>query len=756
MSTPESVDGIPLAQASPVVIYPAEPAEPDAAQFSPVEPAFVRSARGDKVIQDPDGGVVRQELADGGVYDRFDNEGRPIHGVVDGQGMDISYAPDGSSVLSYAGGDKVMLDPDGGVVRQATADGGVFDRFDGGGRPTHGVVDGQPVDVVYGGDGGSTWRYGDGTSVSRDADGGVVRQELPDGGVYDRFDGEDRPTHGVVDGRNVDIRYAANGGSVQSYAGGETVTLDANGDVVRQELPDGVGFYDRFDGEGRPVHGVIDGQSVDIRYAADGGSVLSYAGGETVTLSPDGSVVRQELPDGVGFYDRFDGEDRPTHGVVDGRNVDIRYAADGGSVQSYAGGETVTLSPDGSVVRQELPDGVGFYDRFDGEDRPTHGVVDGRNVDITYAPDGGSVQSYAGGEKVTLNPDGSIARQELPNGAGFYDQFDGEDRPVHGVIDGRNVDITYAPDGSSVQSYEDDGTKIYRDPDYNLTKQVLSDGTTYDTFDTKERPTHGVVPARDGRPAQQVSITYGPDGSSTSTFGDGAVVKRDGADNLTSMQSNGWTFDTFDAQDRPTAGTEDGTGRTVKVVYAKDGSSVWTYSDGNIVTRDAKGDLLNSQANGWTYDEFDSEARPTHGYDGDGNTVDIKYTADGLVESTFGNGTVVGSDSDGNPIYQIVNGERAEYAVEIPKLGAAIKKIEGERDAIEVALKILWAYFEDAVGSAWVSPSGTKYQELGKDMSKLTIDTKGLLDDAIRAMQKSYDTYVGAEGANTKNMTNAK
>ncbi|MFF5173266.1 hypothetical protein ACFY3U_11580, partial [Micromonospora sp. NPDC000089] len=394
------------------------------------------------------------------------------------------------------------------------------------------------------------------------------------------------------------------------------------------------------------------------------------------------------------------------------------------------------------------------FDRFDGDNRPIHGIVDGQLVSISYGTDGESTWTFGDGSGLVRNADGDLVRQTTADGT-VFDRFDGDNRPVHGLVDGQPVSISYGGNGESTWTYSD-GSALVRNADGNAVRQTTPDGTVFDQFDGDNRPTHGVLPARDGQPAQDVSITYGPDGSNTWTYGDGTVIKRDGADKLTSMQSDGWTFETFDDQDRPTAGTEAGTGKTVKVVYAKDGSSVWTYSDGSIVTRDANGELLTMQTNGWTYDEFDSEGRPTHGYDRDGKTVDIRYTADGLVESTFGGGNVMVTDSDGNPIYQIVNGEKAEYAVEIPKLGAAIKKIEGERDLIEGELDKLKSWFENVVGGAWMSPSGTKYQELSKDMVKLTTDTRALLDDAILAMQKSYDTYVGAEGTNLKNLTIAK
>ncbi|WCN83231.1 beta strand repeat-containing protein [Micromonospora sp. LH3U1] len=714
---------------------------------------------GSTIQRNPDGDVVRQTTADGAVFERFDADGKPIQGTVGGQAVDITYNGDGSSIYNFADGSAVERNANGDLIRQRTADGAVFDKFTSDGRPTHGTMPGagggtpQDVDISYNGDGSSTYRFDDGSSVDRNADGDVLRMTTPEGAVFDRFTVDGKPTHGTVGGQAVDVVYDGDGGSVWTYGDGTTVTRNADGDVVRQVTADGA-VFDRFTVDGKPTHGTVGGQAVDVVYDGDGGSVWTYGDGTTVTRNADGDVVRQVTADGA-VFDRFTADGKPTHGTVDGQAVDIAYDGDGGSVWTYGDGTTVSRNADGDVVRQVTADGA-VFDRFTADGKPTHGTVDGQAVDIAYNGDGSSIWTYAGdGAKVFRSPDGTVVRQELADGS-VYDQFNSGGKPTHGTVGGQAVSISYANDGTSIWTYEGDGTRVHRDPDGNVTKQILADGTTYDSFDADGRPVHGTVPARDGQPAQEVSVIYAPDGSSTWKYGDGTILKRNGAGDVTLMQSGGWTFAAFDSQGRPTAGKEDDSGNTVKIVYAQDGTGVWTYSDGTIVTRDANGDVKTMQSNGWTYDEFDAGGRPTHGYDGKGNTVDITYKADGIIESKFGDGTVVGTDKDGKPIYQIVNGERADYAIEIPKLGAAIKTIAGERDLIESNLKTLKSFFEDMIGTVWVSPSGAKYQELVKDMGKLTTDTKGLLDDAILAMQKSYDNYVGAEGTNTQNMTNTK
>ena len=170
-------------------------------------------ADGTKVDRDAAGDVTREVSADGATFDRFNADGKPTHGTVPGsdgqpaQAVDIAYGGDGSSTWTYADGAKVDRNPDGVVVRQTTAEGTVFDRFNGDGKPTHGTVpgsDGQPaqaVDITYGGDGSSTWTYADGAKVDRNPDGVVVRQTTAEGTVFDRFNGDGKPTHGTVPGR---------------------------------------------------------------------------------------------------------------------------------------------------------------------------------------------------------------------------------------------------------------------------------------------------------------------------------------------------------------------------------------------------------------------------------------------------------------------------------------------------------------------------------------------------------------------------
>ncbi|MET8233671.1 hypothetical protein ABZS77_23665 [Micromonospora sp. NPDC005298] len=747
-------------------------------------------ADGTSVDRNAAGDVTRQVTADGASFDRFTADGRPTHGTVPGedgqpaQAVDVAYGGDGSSTWSYADGTTVDRNAAGDATRQVTADGASFDRFTADGKPTHGTVpgeDGQPaqaVDITYGGDGSSTWTYADGTTVDRNAAGDATRKVTADGASFDQFTADGKPTHGTVPGSDgqpaqaVSISYGSDGSSTWTYADGTTVDRNAEGDVTRKVTADGASF-DQFTADGKPTHGTVPGvdgqpaQAVDITYGGDGSSTWTYADGTRVNRNAEGDVTRQVTPDGASF-DQFTPDGKPTHGTVPGLNgqpaqsVDIAYGGDGSSTWTYADGTTVDRNAAGEVVRQTTPEGL-VYDAFNQDGKPTHGTVPGlggepaQQVDITYGVDGSSVWSYQGdGSKVFRAADGTMTRQELKDGT-VYDRFNGDGRPTHGTVPGRDgqpaqqVDIVYGADGASIWSYQGDGTKVYRNAEGDTTRQVLKDGMTFDQFDAKGNPTHGIVPSMNGEPAQQITIAYAPDGSSTWKYDDGTTVRRDAAGTVTGVQAAGWTFDRFDGQGRPTHGTEDGKTNAVDIKYSDDGSSLWTYRDGTVVNRNPNGDVVLMQAEGWIYDAFDGQGRPLHGSK-DGKNVTISYGADGLTTLMYDPKNGMITDGNGKPVAVVVDGKRYEYAVQIPLLGESISSVRKQRDSIDGSLKAMAIHLQ-SICESWNSPAGAKYEALTTDLKKLTTDTQGLLDDAVAAMQKSYDNYVGAEGANLTSMT---
>ncbi|MGW0435759.1 hypothetical protein ACWDV4_24865, partial [Micromonospora sp. NPDC003197] len=336
------------------------------------------------------------------------------------QPVNISYQGD-ASTWRYADGTTVTYNDDGNVIRQQLPDGTVFDRFNANGEPTHGLLTGengqppQPVNISYN-DNGSTWHYTDGTTVTYNGDGNVIRQELPDGTVFDRFNANGEPTHGIVqgeDGQSHPVNISHNGDeSTWRYADGTTIAYNGDGDVVRQQLPDGT-VFDRFNANGEPTHGLLAGengqppQPVNISYQGDA-STWHYTDGTTVTYNGDGNVIRQQLPDGT-VFDQFTADGRPLHGTVQGEDgqpaqtVDITYN-DNGSTWTFDDGTTVVHDNNGNVIQQTTPDGV-VFDQFTPDGKPTHGTIppsDGQpaqTVDITYN-DNGSTWTFDDGTTV--------------------------------------------------------------------------------------------------------------------------------------------------------------------------------------------------------------------------------------------------------------------------------------------------------------------------------------------------------------------
>ncbi|WP_460777409.1 RHS repeat domain-containing protein, partial [Micromonospora polyrhachis] len=649
-----------------------------------------RYTDGTTVTYNNDGNVVRQQLPDGTVFDQFTADGKPTHGILAGndgqpaQTVDITYQGN-ASTWRYADGTTVTYNDDGNVTRQQLPDGTVFDQFTPDGRPLHGTVpgsDGQPaqsVDITYQGD-ASTWRYTDGTTVTYNDDGNVVRQQLPDGTVFDQFTADGKPTHGILAGNDgqpaqaVDITYQGDA-STWRYADGTTVTYNDDGNVTRQRLPDGT-VFDQFTTDGKPTHGTIppsDGQpaqTVDITYQGDTSS-WRYADGTTVTYNDDGNVTHQQLPDGS-VFDRFTADGRPTHGVLAGNDgqpaqaVDITYQGNA-STWRYADGTTVTYNDDGNVTRQRLPDGT-VFDQFTTDGKPTHGTIppsDGQpaqTVDITYQGDTSSWR-YADGTTVTYNNDGNVTHQQLPDGS-VFDRFTADGRPTHGVLAGNDgqpaqaVDITYQ--GNASTWHYTDGTTVTYNDDGNVTRQQLPDGTVFDQFTPDGKPLHGVLAGSDGQPAQSVDITYQGD-ASTWHYADGTTVTYNDDGNVTRQQlPDGTVFDQFTPDGKPLhgvlAGSDGQPAQSVDITYQGD-ASTWHYTDGTTVTYNNDGNVTRQQLpDGTVFDQFTADGKPTHGIlagsDGQpAQSVDITYQGDASTWH-YADGTTVTYNNDGNVTHQ--------------------------------------------------------------------------------------------------------
>ncbi|MGC4783573.1 hypothetical protein ACLQ3A_18290, partial [Micromonospora zamorensis] len=352
--------------------------------------------------------------------------------------------------------------------------------------------------------------------------------------------------------------------------------------------------------------------------------------------------------------------------------MSIAYGGDGSSTWTYADGTTVDRNAAGDVTREVSADGASF-DRFTADGRPTHGTVPGadgqpaQDVSIAYGGDGSSTWTYADGTKVDRNAAGDVTREVSADGATF-DRFTADGKPTHGTVPGaegqpaQDVSIAYGGDGSSTWTYAD-GTTVDRNAAGDVTREVNADGATFDRFTADGKPTHGTVPGSDGQPAQDVSITYGPDGSSTWTYADGTTVDRNAAGDVTrEVSPDGATFDRFNGDGKPTHGTVPGAdgqpAQAVDITYGADGSSTWTYADGTKVDRNPDGAVVRqTTSEGTVFDRFNGDGKPTHGTvpgsDGQpAQAVDIAYGGDGSSTWTYADGTKVDRNPDGVVVRQ--------------------------------------------------------------------------------------------------------
>ncbi|MGC4852143.1 WXG100 family type VII secretion target [Micromonospora sp. DT4] len=421
------------------------------------------------------------------------------------------------------------------------------------------------------------------------------------------------------------------------------------------------------------------------------------------------------------------------------------------------------MSYDGSgdVTSQVSADGI-VFNRFDSENRPTHATMPGSgDVTISYTSNGASTWSYADGTSVERNAAGAITRETTSDGI-VYDRFDADGRAVHGRVPGadgqppQTVSITYKPNGDSTWTYQDAGgatTMTLTRDGSGKPLTMVQDGWTFQKFDGEGRPTAGHGPDGD------VTISYGAHGGSTWTFTDEhhtrTVIDRDASGHPTRMIVDGWTYTKFDDEGRPLVGYKSGenggAGEKVTITYGHDGSSVWKYGDGTVVTRAGDGHVTSLVVDGWTYTKFDDQGRPTYGTK-DGKHISISYQGDWTV-TTYPDGTKIGTDSHGRPIYQInPDGSRFEYRVEIPKLLQAKTVVAAQASLLDGHLANLKRQIENVI-DVWRSPSGEQYEEVVSRINAIGNDVQSVLHDSVTALGRAHDQYVAAEGGNLKNLT---
>lgn len=313
---------------------------------------------GTRVEYRPDGTPARQWNPDGSIL-TYDQQGLPaVETLVDG--TTITFHADGTSTESLPDGTTFDFDASGKALRESTPDGTTFSGFDGDGRPTRGVLPGgSAFSLTYDAKGDTFERFADGSEVETDSGGHVVRQVTPDGTTFTSFDGTGRPTAGVLaGGGGFTIRYDARGDAIQTFDDGTVVQTDPNGRVIREVTPDGTVFTS-FDGSGRPTAGTsASGQGFTLTYDAHGDTFEHLGNGAVIETDPGGRTIREVTPDGTVFT-AFDGQGRPTDGTTsDGHHFTITYDSHGDSFEHLDDGTVVETDPQGHPIRTWTPEGV--------------------------------------------------------------------------------------------------------------------------------------------------------------------------------------------------------------------------------------------------------------------------------------------------------------------------------------------------------------------------------------------------------------
>ena len=207
----------------------------------------------------------------------------------DGTQARYEYQPDGGRVVRYSNGVVTTENGAGGIVSQRLPDGTLLTSFDRAGRPTGGSTAGgrplpaqQPVDAPA---------MPPGTRTAVDPGGPVVRQVTADGTVFDGFDGQGRPTSGAApDGARFIVNYDAKSAPVQGPASSAAPAPASPGGLVMPPIaPDTAA-----PGAALPTSGSLpDGTRDTVTYDAKGDQFQPLPDGTAVAYSPTGQVTQQ-------------------------------------------------------------------------------------------------------------------------------------------------------------------------------------------------------------------------------------------------------------------------------------------------------------------------------------------------------------------------------------------------------------------------------------------------------------------------------
>ncbi|WP_432974617.1 hypothetical protein [Dactylosporangium sp. CA-233914] len=533
------------------------------------------------------------------------------------------------------------------------------------------------------------------------------------------------------------------GGQTWTFADKSSVTFDAAGHVVQRVTPDGWVLSKFVDGQAtRAAKGDV---SADIAAVAGGGETWTYSDRSSVTFDAAGHVVQRVTADGWVLSKFVDGHaTRAAKGDV---SADIAAAAGGGETWTYSDRSSVTFDAAGHVVQRVTPDGWVLSKFVDGQaTRAAKGDV---SADIAAAAGGGETWTYSDRSSVTFDAAGHVVQRVTADGWVLSKFVDGQaTRAAKGDV---SADIAAAAGGGETWTYSDKSSVTF-DANHNIVREVTPDGWTLSDY-------------KDGHPTQAAkagvtaTITQVAGGGETWTFSDKSSVTYDAENHIVrEVTPDGWTLSDY-KDGHPTLATKDG--KTVHITPAGNGGETWAYEGGPTITYDKdRRPVLMTTPDGWTYNQFNQDGKPTAGFKGK-ETVTISYPNGNIQYNHTNNPDGVNevvTKQDGTIIYEWVNIPDADgnmvntkivISTELDNMQTSIATMKREAANLTEYLGVLKSIVQLTEWN-WESPSGRRYAALNTDIEIAYTDLSTLLAEAGERMQKTWQNYKDTEAANAR------
>ncbi|WP_203901148.1 WXG100 family type VII secretion target, partial [Virgisporangium aliadipatigenens] len=436
---------------------------------------------------------IRQTTADGTVYTQFDEEKRPVGGTTaENQPISIKYSEDGGRVVDVAG-NLTYIDKFDKPYLMTTTDGSEYTEFYDDGRAKNGKTEDElPIHIDYTDDGGRVVNIG-GNVTHVDRFDKPFLLTTTDGSSFTEFYDDGKPKNGKTDDElPIHIDYTDDGGRVVNV-GGNVTHVDRFDKPFLLTTTDGSSFTEFYD-NGKPKNGkTSDNLPIHIDYTDDGGRVVNV-GGNVTHIDRFDKPFLMTTTDGSTFTEFYD-DGKPKNGTTeDNLPIHIDYTGDGGRIVTVDG-NALHLDKNNVPFLLETKDGSKFED-FYPDGRPENGFTsEGKPIHIDYFGNGSRTVTVDGNE-MYLDADNKPYYLGMTNGSWFYD-FDAKGRPTRGFTpDGKPITIVY-DDVTGGKTIYADGVTITYDKYNDPIEMRTTDGSIYTAFNADGKPTRGTKDGKD-------------------------------------------------------------------------------------------------------------------------------------------------------------------------------------------------------------------------------------------------------------------